>query len=354
MSDHKLTIGELLNHPRVRDRVRDDERERIAERLHSTRRLSVDEVLIRILSAGGAWVAALCLVVFLELSGVLTSESVMTACGLFFLAAAVLIARVSEGGVFLNQLALAVAFTGSILVPAGAADLGGHDVTVVLITHTVVCAVMYPLYANAIYRFVAPLAVSGLALVWIFESGLLMLIHGLIGAQMLLAGVLLLRERGSPSLAPLFYAAVLSLPAILLLINLTQMDVWRTDFDTPVWPSSLLLAGGLVYVYQHLAGGWRRLGEPWMLFATAATVALGVFTTPGILVAVGLLVAGRAFGDRALTVLSYLFLAGFLFTFYYALNVDLFYKSYVVAGSGALLLVVRWIIGHYQPQPEVA
>jgi uncharacterized membrane protein len=80
---------------------------------------------------------------------------------------------------------------------------------------------------------------------------------------------------------------------------------------------------------------------------------LGIFTTPGILVAVGLLIAGYAFGDRILTALAYLSLPSFLVFFYYALNVDLAHKSLVIAGSGVLLLVVRWIAGHCQTK-EVA
>jgi uncharacterized membrane protein len=49
-------------------------------------------------------------------------------------------------------------------------------------------------------------------------------------------------------------------------------------------------------------------------------------------------------------VLAYLFLPCFLIVFYYALHVDLAYKSYVVAGSGLLLLVVRQIIHYLQPR----
>ena len=47
--------------------------------------------------------------------------------------------------------------------------------------------------------------------------------------------------------------------------------------------------------------------------------------------------------------LSYLFLPCFLVVFYYVLNVDLAHKSWIIAGSGAVLLVVRWIVGRLHP-----
>ncbi|MCI5223928.1 MAG: DUF4401 domain-containing protein [Candidatus Electrothrix sp. AR4] len=59
---------------------------------------------------------------------------------------------------------------------------------------------------------------------------------------------------------------------------------------------------------------------------------------------------GHAFGDRILTLFALLFLPCFLVVFYYALHIDLAYKSYVVAGSGLLLLIVRHILNHLRPK----
>lgn len=133
-------------------------------------------------------------------------------------------------------------------------------------------------------------------------------------------------------------------------MNISQVCPWRENFDEPLWPSSILLAGSLIYLYLHLAGGLKRLNEPWLVLAILSTILLGFFTTPGILVAIGLLVAGYTFGNRILTVLSYLFLPCFLIVFYYALNIDLAYKSWVVAGSGVILLVIYWIVKTIQPE----
>jgi len=353
MNDNSPTIGELLAHPKVQGLVSQEDAERIAESLGKSELASKEPMYIRILSGIGAWFTAAFLILFLGISHIIESGTGAIICGIIFLVTAIIIARASKAA-FLSQLSLALAFAGNTLILIGAAvEIGSPDVSVILITHAVVCAVVYPLYANSIYRFLAPTVLVALATAWIVEEEVFVLMHVLIGAETLLAGILLLSRKRPPLLTPLVYSAATMLPATLLFMNLTQMNIWRTDFDGPLWPSSLLLAGGLIYLYFHLAGGSKRLREPWLILAIVSTILLGIFTTPGIPVAVGLLIVGYAFGDRILTALSYLFVPCFLVFFYYALNVDLANKSWVIAGSGVLLLVVRWIVGRCQPK-EVA
>ena len=356
MNGRSHTIGQLLAHPKVQGLVSPEGVQRIARSLGKSEQASTDPMYIRILFGIGAWFAAVCLLLFLGISGILESGAGAIIFGIIFLVAAISISRASKA-IFLSQLSLALAFAGTILVPGGAAmEVFRHGTSVllvILITHAVVCAVVYPLYANSIYRFLAPTALAVLAAVWIVEKEAFVLMHVLIAAETLLAGILLLRRERPPWLAPLVYSAAAMLPATLLFLSHTQVDVWRTNFDEPLWPSSILLSGGLIYLYLHLAGGPKRLGEPWLILAIVSTVLLGIFTTPGILVAVGLLIVGYAFGDLILTALSYLFLPCFLVVFYYALNVDLAHKSWVIAGSGAGLLVVRWIAGRCRPGEAV-
>lgn len=347
------TMGELLAHPKIQGLVSQEDVERIAESLDKSNQASKDPMYVRILCGIGAWFAAMFLILFLGISDILESGTGAISCGIIFLVAAIIIARASKA-TFLSQLSLALAFAGNTLVLVGVTDtFVRHEISVVLITHAVICAAVYPLYANSIYRFLAPTALVVLATAWIIEDEAFVFIHVLVGAETLLAGILLLGKKRAALLTPLVYSAAAMLPATLLFINLTQANIWRTDFNEPLWPSNILLAGGLIYLYLHLAGGPKRLREPWLILAVLSTILLGIFTTPGILVAVGLLIVGYAFGDRILTALSYLFLPSFLVFFYYALNVDLAHKSLVIAGSGVLLLVVRWIAGHCQPK-EVA
>jgi len=350
VNESSLTIGQVLAHPKVREWVSQEDAHRIAARLGRPVRAAKDPMYIRILSGLGAWFAAIFLILFVGISHVIDSGAGAIICGIIFLAAAIALARANRA-VFLSQFSLALAFAGNALILIGVGEeIEGADISLILITHAAVCALVYPLYASSIYRFLAPIVLAALATAWIIEEEVFVLFHVLVAGEMLLAGVLLLNRRRPALLAPLVYAVAAMLPATLLFMNFLQMNVWRTDFAEPLWPSNVVLAGGLIYLYFHLAGGLKRLDEPWLILAIGSTLLLGIFTTPGIFVAVGLLIIGHAFGDRILTAMSYLFLPCFLVVFYYALNIDLAHKSWVIAGSGVLLLAVRWIVGRCHPQ----
>ena len=354
MNDSRITIRELLTHPKVQGLVSLNDVEKIAEDLCNSEQVSKNPIYIRIFSGIGAWFSAVFLILFLIFSDIIDSGTDAIIWGIIYLVCAILIGRASKVDL-LNQLTLALAFAGNILVPYGAfvevVEVGLDDFSIVPITHMLICIVIYPIYANSIYRFIAPTALAVLATVWIIEEKIFVLMHVLIAAEALLTGILLLLKKRPPFLTPLAYSAAVMLPATLLFMNLMQTNTWmRIDFNEPMWLSSLLLAGGLLYLIFHLAGGTKGFREPWLILAFISTLFLGIFTTPGILVAIGLLIVGYAFGDRILTALSFLFLPCFLVVFYYALNVDLAYKSWVIAGSGVLLLVVRWIAGRCQPE----
>lgn len=159
-------------------------------------------------------------------------------------------------------------------------------------------------------------------------------------------------KRRSAALRPLAYACLLAAPGVLLLINL--FGAWDRGSDvTPVWPSSVLLALGLLWLYRRLGGPGAYKAE-WARIAVVATVLLAAFTNPGVLAAIGLLAMGYALADRTLLALGAAFLPTFIVLYYYALNVSLAYKSWVLAGSGALLLIVRWVVKRRLETKEAA
>ncbi len=348
MKEDAPTIGELLAHPRVQGFVSREDAAGIAERLGASDPTSKDPLYLRILSGVGAWFAAAFFILFLAISELLESGASAIVIGVLLLGPGIIISRASKA-TFPSQLSLALAFAGNILVLFGVASVFERQaILAALVAHAVACVVVYPLHVNSVYRFLAPTGLAVLATAWIFEEAFV-LMHLLIAAETLLAGVGILKKRRPPWLAPLAWSGAAMAPATILFMNLLEMDMWGPGYNEPAWPSSMLLAGALIYLYVHLAGGLKRIREPWMILAIASTILLGVFTTPGVLAAIGLLVAGHAFGDRILKAMSFLFLPCFLVLFYYALNIDLFHKSGVIAGSGALLLVVRWVAGRFPP-----
>jgi|GEM_PF-2001253 len=364
MKDTAITVGELLEHSEVKHLLRPGDVESITLTLSKPEQTRKDPLYIRILSGVGAWFASIFITAFLEMSGIFIHETGAIICGVAFIAVAMTLAKTCTS-TFPRQLALAMAFAGNALLVIGITRLFGHssshDTTllVLLLSHGVICTTIYLLYPSTVYRFFAPLAIAIIATIWIsVEIKTFEMMHLLIAGETLLFGILLLHTRRTAFVQPLIHAAATMLPATILFMNLTQgalldWHIWRAVPARPLLPSSALLAVGMIYLLVRLSGGVKQYRQPWLIVAVVAILLLGIFTTPGILVAIGLLIAGYAFGDRALTALAYLFLPCFLVVFYYAMNISLAHKSWMVAGSGLILLAVRWLLQQRASQ-EVA
>jgi len=354
MNKTSPSVRELLENLQARGLITQGGVKRITERLEGPVTESKDPLYIRILSGFGAWVAAIFLILFLGISHIIQGGMGALICGIFFLAFGMGIARASKG-TFVNQLSLALVFSGNLLALFGAGEVvRTRNISVFVIAHAMVCVIVYPFFSNSIYRFLAPTALAGLLTAWIIDQRGFVLMHFLIAAETLLAGALLLLKIRRTLFEPLAYSAAVMLPTTLLVMNLSHANLWGFidlfggGFKQPLWPSSLLLIIGLIYLYVHLASGRKLFRNSLLILTILCTILLGTFTTPGVLVAIGLLIVGYAFDDRILTGLSYVFLLCFLVIFYYTLNIDLAHKSWVIGASGVMFLIVRWVAGHFK------
>ncbi|MHC4505097.1 MAG: DUF4401 domain-containing protein, partial [Planctomycetota bacterium] len=167
-------------------------------------------------------------------------------------------------------------------------------------------------------------------------------IHLLVIVEVVGAGVLFTRARLPRALRPLAYGLAAS-----LCMTATFVLIPREHLATPWWPSSVVLALGLVWLYQWIAGGPEHLRDESIVIAVVATLVLGT-ATPGLLgmlAALGLVALGYARDDRTLTALGLVFMPVFIVGYYYSLNTTLIMKSGVLFGSGAVLLVARAYLG---------
>ncbi|MEW5722117.1 MAG: DUF4401 domain-containing protein [Thermodesulfobacteriota bacterium] len=344
------TLGELVDQPRVEGLLDEIGARNAAARLAGPGRAG-DPFYIRLLAALGAWAAAACFTSFLHLARLVDLEGTEPLLwSLLFLVPAVVIRRLSRR-TFLVQLTLAFCTAGHLLLLWWAAHWSGDNAVTVLRSLTVAqaaaTALMYWPYRDRTYRFLAPLAALVLLAVWLAaagtdlgrETGRLHLLEAVIVLEAAAGGWLLARRPSGDFVRPVGYAAAVAAPGALLLLILWPRAV------PPGRPVSLALALGLSILYLWAAGGSDRLKTEGMLTAVAATLALGLITNPGLLAAVGLLVLGYAQGDKALLGLGCLFLPLFLAVYYYDLDVTLAYKSWVLAGSGLLLLLARFVAG---------
>jgi Domain of unknown function (DUF4401) len=364
MKNTAMTVGELLEHPEVSPWLRPGDAENMASALSTSSQRSKEPIYIRILSGIGAWFASMFIIGFLGMADIIDGEVSLVLCGVVFLAVAVALAKFCTS-TFPSQLALALVLAGNGMLVAGltkVADSSSYqDPTflAVLVSHGVVCTTLYMLFPSTVYRFFASLVLGLIATLWVtFELKTFETLHLLIAVEMLLFGVLLLHTRRTSFVRPLLRASAVMLPSTILFMHLTQgmildWHIWKTGSSNQMLPTTALLAMGMVYLLFRLSGSSQPYRQPWFIAAVVATLLLGLFTSPGILVALGLLIAGYAFGDRALTTLAYLFLPCFLVVFYYAMNISLAHKSWMVAGSGLILLAVRWFLQQRAPK-EVA
>jgi len=257
-----------------------------------------------------------------------------------FLVAAILLRNFTRH-VFPHQLALALSAVGHFFALWAAVDLGHrHPADVVAapvsITTIVLCLLLYPLYRDSIHRFLSCLLAAGCLTTWIVVDEVWQLIHVEMLAKVVAVGLVFMYRPQLRAFRPVGYAMALSVPASLFLVLLPE-----DAFAGPWWPANVILAIALIWLYQWAGGGWRVLRSEPLILAVAATVGLATFTTPGLLAALGLMVLGYARRDQYLLAIGVAFFPAFIVVFYYEWQTSLLVKSWVMAGSGAVLLGAR-------------
>jgi hypothetical protein len=357
MVERRPTINELLRQLGSEGLITDDGLRKAADHISLQAQTPSDPIYIKLLSGFGAWVAAPFLFMFLALIHVIGDDpQKMFVVGLLSLVATVVLARVSKN-TFLSQFALAMSFAGHFLILASFDKSGRVDkMGILAVTQSILCILVYPFFPNVVYRFAMPLFAVGLGLGWAYESKHAQTLNLFVAVQMLACGWFLFWDKKPPSLRPLQYVFAVGLPATVLFM--TFINIFMFDlFGEPkffYWPARAILAAGLIVAMLKLGGWSKSLKKEWMIMAIIVTCLFGAFTTPGILVAIGLLALGYGLSDKILTAIALIFFAVFLVLFYYALDVTLLHKSYILAGSGLGLLLVRWVLGSRPWAKELA
>jgi len=333
------TLEELLNLPDVKQHISEENSKRIENHLAGKSEASSIQ---RALQGIGAWLSAIFFLGFLGVSGLLRSDASMLTLGVILLGASVGLERGLQS-TFVTQLALALAIAGNCLAVVGFTELTDADLGTGILAHGVIGSVAYVFHTNSTYRFLAAAMLSLFAQVWILESSSkFWMFHIYVAVHVALIGWLFFRGTDRTELRPLATAAVIMLPYSMVVLAWRQSWSYRTlEIEHLLLPSNAIIVIGLALLLRHVVreqGWFRRRSNQVVLLGL---IALGVFTTPGVLVAIGLLALGRACSIGWVTALAHAFLVAFIFQYYHSLDIDLAYKSLVLAGSGLLLLVVR-------------
>ena len=326
------------------------ELEAIGIRLQEYAEEASKPVVVRVLLGMGAWFTAISLMLFVQF---ILQEKGLLQCGLAWLMIAVGLSRTGKG-TFASQLALALALAGNIGVLIGVASaVPGNVLAVTAILQLFLCLILYPLLPNPVFRFAASFSVIALAALWVVEKDALWLFHLMVAAELILFIILIVRKQRIPAYFPLEKAVALLLPLTLLVFHLARIVHQAPPFAPPLWPSGLLLCSALILILFHPAISLPALPGAWKIGLPAAIVLLGLFTSPGLPAALILLILGRVRGELYLTVLGGIFLPVFLGFYYDGLEIDLARKTWVITGSGLLLLGVWRSTAHFRPGEEM-
>lgn len=342
--------GELLAFLKEQGLVNAEGAAIIQNRLGRDEGRMAEPLVLKLFAGIGGWFSAIFLLFFMGVSRLISFDSVFSlmAWGICLSVGAVLLSR-QKGGLFQRQLGLAIGAAGFALVLIGAGirtdTLGGVVLAAFLLTGS-----LYPFNRDDVYRFLAVGTTLVVTVIWgIYDLKEPGFIHGLIALQ---AGTLAVLWRHGPAfrrMLPLVYALVITL-SFSLTIGFYPDDLLALPLIS-WWPSqlflSLWLAFLLVSVWRNSSG--RQGGVLGALLLT--TTILGVVSTPGILASFGIILMAQSRLDRWLSLLGLIGFAVFIFFFYYLMALPLDQKSYLLMGSGALLLAVRYLLARVESAP---
>ncbi|MEY4484067.1 MAG: hypothetical protein RL693_1519 [Verrucomicrobiota bacterium] len=311
-----------------------------------------DPVWLKVLAAVAGWVACLFLTPFFFLFDLNDSLLALGIFGVLLLALGIVLIR-SNKVLFVQHLALAFSLLGTGMMVLAFADwLHGFNSMRLLLVQALVAAIAYPLVPNAAYRFLVSVNTAFLVVCGLLDSHYAWM-SAWLAFLSFATGILWIWRSRPVALNALAYACAFSLAGTVLFDLLVDQFRWWTVATVPAQWAAIPLAAVSIAVIASFTGGVESLRKPWMWGACLPAAAVGGAGETGILIALLLMVISFAWDDRLMAVFSYLFLAGFLFLYYYSLEVPLVAKSWIVGGSGLLLLVLRWVLTRLEKKGSV-
>jgi hypothetical protein len=312
---------------------------------------------VRLMLGVAGWIAALFLLGFVAagLAWIIRSEQASLFSGLSMLGLAWWLLRKFSKQDFMSQFALAVSFAGQVLFAVGVFGWFGVELqsTTSWIIMTLAQAMLALLMPNTIHRLWSAMAAS---------ISFYMLLHSVQLAAVAPAIILAsaawawLHEFSLPRhgsmIRPMAYGLLLALVLMDVaggaLQPLAGMNVvLQAQPLLAPWMGDLLTGAVLLWVVwtllQRGEGGSSR-PPAIAILATVMLLVLVTFKAPGLPVGVCIIVLGYAHGNRVLTGLGIAALLIYASTYYYTLDATLLVKSEVLAASGLVLLLARWLM----------
>ena len=218
----------------------------------------------------------------------------------------------------------------------------------ILCISVIITSITYTYYRASIDRFISSLGCLILLLVCIlktrfydFNPNILLMIS--IGAHLFVIKYLWVDFKLKNKYVPLGYAVISSLCMnILFVSSVSHMGHWSNEHQLLTTPITLALAGALIGLIIWAANGVEHVKTSRPLIVSLCGVTLlGVFSAPGVLLSLGLMILGYATHERLITLFGILLLPLVIVHYYYNLDASLMEKSLILIGTGAVLIIGR-------------
>ena len=325
-------------------------------------------VYLRILTLIGALIASGFFFLFLAISGILDEDGFLI-LGLVFVAAAYgLLVAAKKSNPILQVFFITCSFTllavGKILFVIGFVEMFGDlfslrsrgDQRVALLGIGLATVLTYKLFPFVLDRFISSCSFLGF---FIFATVIALpdsdsdlmpvvtawIMNFLFLAYMIYAGFLLLQEKVKKLYDPVAYALICTLLGLAVMQSaLMSEPKFEPVLGFEIWLPNFIAGFGLLYLLSHAVGGFKKQMDSQAIVIVAGIILLAFFTNAGILLSILLMVFGRMNHRPLVSFIGWISLTGFLIDYYYQLDFTLETKSYVLLGSGGLLLGIRLIL----------
>lgn len=298
---------------------------------------AADPLALRIVVSLAAWLTTLFLLGFIFAAFEPREEGCLV-LGLFLLGGALFVhRRALVNGMFWQQSVLVTVFAGHLLTLYGAASWLDMEPMLLrlAIVQSLLSLVAIRLYPVGLYRFSTLLLSVVFWILLSLENDTPSLYHAILLAQVSLLAALSLWRPHPGSFA---YALALSTAGSIFFLDWTQSLLWREPFTAPPWPASLILGAFLAAVIWRCLPRTGRITP--LVLPLAGLLLLSFLASPGLLLAIALLVLGRSLGNVHFSWIGYATLGAFLGFYYYALQTSLLEKSLALLASGFLCLLL--------------
>ena len=324
-------------------------------------------VYLRILTLIGALIASGFFFLFLAISGILDEDGFLI-LGLVFVAAAYgLLVAAKKSNPILQVFFITCSFTllavGKILFVIGFVEMfddlfslkSEGEIWAATLGIGLATVLTYKLFPFVLDRFISSCFFLGFFIATVIalpdsDSDLMPVVTAWIMnffflAYMICAGFLLLQEKVKKLYDPVAYALICTLLGLAVMHSgLMSEPKFEPVLGFEIWLPNFIAGFGLLYLLSHAVGGFKKQMDSQAIVIVAGIILLAFFTNAGILLSILLMVFGRMNHRPLVSFIGWISLTGFLIDYYYQLDFTLETKSYVLLGSGGLLLGIRLIL----------